>query len=376
MSNFKETIMIKKISAWLVLGLLTVSCGSVKVTVNNETIELEEGIYAKLTTSKGDILMDFHEDLAPMTSANFIALAEGNHPKVKAKYANKPYYDGIIFHRVIPNFMIQCGDKTGTGSGTPGYQFPQEISPELRHDKAGVVSMANAGPGTNGSQFFITHNPTPHLDGGYNVFAQVISGQEIAVQIGNVERGRADRPNEDVVLEKVEIIRVGKEAKAFDAPSVFEAGVAGEQERKEAAAAAIEAEIDEMYPEAQRLESGLRYIIEDMGSGEKPAMGQVVRVNYAGYLMDGKCFDTSVEELAKENGVYDERRTYEPIAVEIGPRGRVIKGWQEGLTLLNLGGKAKLIIPPYLGYGERGAGGVIPPNASLVFDLEIVELAE
>ena len=368
--------MIKKISAWLVLGLLTVSCGSVKVTVNNETIELEDGIYAKLTTSKGDILMDFHEDLAPMTSANFIALAEGNHPKVKAKYANKPYYDGIIFHRVIPNFMIQCGDKTGTGSGTPGYQFPQEISPELRHDKAGVVSMANAGPGTNGSQFFITHNPTPHLDGGYNVFAQVISGQEIAVEIGNVERGRTDRPNEDVVLEKVEIIRVGKEAKAFDAPSVFEAGVAGEQERKEAAAAAIEAEIDEMYPEAQRLESGLRYIIEDMGSGEKPAMGQVVRVNYAGYLMDGKCFDTSVEELAKENGVYDERRTYEPIAVEIGPRGRVIKGWQEGLTLLNLGGKAKLIIPPYLGYGERGAGGVIPPNASLVFDLEIVELAK
>lgn len=368
--------MIKKILSIVILAAVTVSCGATKVTVNNETIELEDGIYAKLTTNKGEILMDFHEDLAPMTAANFIALAEGNHPSVKEEFKGKPFYDGVIFHRVIPQFMIQCGDPSGSGSGSPGYKFPQEISQELRHDKPGVVSMANAGPGTNGSQFFITHNPTPHLDGGYNIFAQVISGQEIVVTIGNVERSTGDRPVESVVLEKVEIIRVGNEAKKFDAPTVFQEGVNGEQERIKAALMAVESEIDSMYPEAEKTASGLRFIIEEMGDGEKPAPGQVVKVNYAGYLMDGKCFDTSLKELAEKNGLYDPRREpYEPIVVEIGPRGRVIKGWQEGLSLLNIGGKAKLIIPPYLGYGERGAGGVIPPNASLVFDLEIVEFA-
>ncbi len=369
--------MLKKILTIFVIGSIASACGATNVTVNNETVELNDGIYAKLTTSMGEILIDFHEEYAPMTAANFIALAEGNHPKVSQEYASKPYFDGIVFHRVIPQFMIQCGDPTGTGSGSPGYQFPQEISNELRHDKPGVVSMANAGPGTNGSQFFITHNPTPHLDGSYNIFGQVLHGQEIVDAIGGVDRDQRDRPKEDVILEKVEIIRVGKEAKKFDAPVLFESGVNGEEERIKAAAAAIENEIDNMYPEAQKTASGLRYIIEDMGSGEKPALGQVVRVNYSGFLLDGKCFDTSDKSLAQANGVYDPRREpYEPIPVEIGPRGRVIKGWQEGLTLLNIGGKAKLIIPPYLGYGERGAGGVIPPNAPLVFDIEIVGLAK
>ena len=161
------------------------SCGGNKVTVNDETITLEDGIYAKLETSMGDILIDFHEDLVPMTAANFIALAEGNHPEVAEKYEGKLYYNGTLFHRVIKNFMIQGGDPDGTGSGGPGYAFPQEINEELRHDKAGVVSMANAGPGTNGSQFFITHNPTPHLDGGYNIFAQVLSGQEVVAAMGD-----------------------------------------------------------------------------------------------------------------------------------------------------------------------------------------------
>ena len=157
----------------------------------------------------------------------------------------------------------------------------------------------------------------------------------------------------------------------------IEAAKIAEIERvQKAAADRIENEIDEKYPEAQKTESGLRYIIQSIGSGSKPRPGQQVKVNYAGYLMDGTCFDTSDKELAQKNGVYDlGREPYEPIVVEIGPRGRVIKGWQEGLSLLNIGGKAKLIIPPYLGYGERGAGGVVPPNASLVFDLEIVEVA-
>ena len=164
------------------------SCGGNKVTINEETITLEDGIYAKLETSMGDILIDFHEDLAPMTSANFIALAEGNHPEVDEKYAGKPYYNGTLFHRVIKNFMIQGGDPDGTGSGGPGYAFPQEINEELRHDKAGVVSMANAGPGTNGSQFFITHGPTPHLDGKHSVFGKVIEGMDV---VNAIEQGDA-----------------------------------------------------------------------------------------------------------------------------------------------------------------------------------------
>lgn len=367
--------MYKQILAVLIAATTLVSCGGNKVTVNEETITLEEGIYAKLTTNRGEILIDFHEDLAPMTAANFIALAEGNHPKVDEKYANKPYFDGTLFHRVIPNFMIQGGDPDGTGRGGPGYKFPQEIVKELKHDKAGVVSMANAGPGTNGSQFFITHNATPHLDGGYNIFAQVISGQEVVNEIGEVKRMAQDRPEEKVVLRTVEIIRVGKEAKSFDAPAEFVEGINNVEKRKQDAAAALEAEIDAMYPEAQKSASGLRYIIEEVGDGPKPEIGQVVLVNYAGFLSDGTCFDTSIEELAKKYGTYDERRApYEAFPVTYGPQSRVIQGWREGLQLLNVGGKAKLIIPPYLGYGERGGGGVIPPNATLVFDVEIVDI--
>jgi len=361
-----------------IFALLTLSsCGGNTVTVNGKKITLQDGIYAKLTTSKGEILIKFHHELAPMTAGNFVALAEGNHPEAAAKFQGKPYFDGTLFHRVIPDFMIQGGDPDGTGSGGPGYRFPQEIVGALKHDKAGVVSMANAGPGTNGSQFFITHNATPHLDGGYNVFAQVLSGQEIVTAIGGVERMGSDRPVEKVVLNHVEIIRVGGEAKKWDAGQAFLDGKQGVEDAKKAKAAAIEAEIDAAYPEATKTASGLRYIIETVGDGPKPEIGQVVRVNYSGYLMDGTLFDSSIKEIAQEGGTYDERREpYEPLPMQYGPMARVIEGWKEGIQLLNVGGKAKLIIPPYLGYGSRGAGGVIPPNASLVFDVELVRIEQ
>jgi len=146
---------------------------------------------------------------------------------------------------------------------------------------------------------------------------------------------------------------------------------------KQAAAQAIEDEIDAAYPEATKTASGLRYIIETIGDGPKPELGQVVRVDYAGYLMDGTLFDSSIKEVAQAGGTYDERREpYEPLPMQYGPMARVIDGWKEGIQLLNVGGKAKLIIPPYLGYGARGAGGVIPPNASLVFDVEVVRIEQ
>lgn len=369
--------MFKKIFIAGFAALTLASCGGKKVIVNDQSITLENGIYAKLETSKGDILIDFHEDLAPMTAANFIALAEGNHPEADEKFKERPYFDGTLFHRVIPEFMIQGGDPEGTGQGGPGYQFPQEINAALKHDTAGVVSMANAGPGTNGSQFFITHNPTPHLDGGYNIFAQVISGQDVVASIGAVERTGSDRPVEKVILEKVEIIRVGCEAKKWDAPKAFTEGKENVAKAKAAAIQAIEDQIDEDYPEATKTASGLRYIIETVGDGPKPDIGQVVRVNYAGYLMDGTLFDSSIPEIAKAGGTYDPRREpYEPLPMQYGPMAQVIDGWKEGIQLLNVGGKAKLIIPPYLAYGSQGAGGIIPPDATIIFDVELVSIEQ
>lgn len=353
------------------------SCGGNKVTVNGEKITLQDGIYAKLITTKGDILIKFHHELAPMTVGNFVALAEGNHPEADEKFQGKPYFDGTLFHRVIPKFMIQGGDPDGTGAGGPGYKFPQEIVKSLKHDTAGVVSMANAGPGTNGSQFFITHNAAPHLDGAYNIFAQVISGQEIVVAIGDVERMGSDRPIEKVVLNTVGIIRVGQAAKKWDAAKAFQDGKQSVEDAKKARAEAIEAEIDAAYPEAIKTESGLRYIIEDVGNGAKPELGQMVNVHYAGYLMDGSLFDSSIKAVAEANGTYDPRREpYSPFPVAYGPQARVIQGWKEGLQYLNVGGKAKLIIPHYLAYGPNGMGAVIKPYSTLVFDVEIVSILE
>lgn len=369
----------KKLFLGFLSALFLASCGSNKTTVNGENVELQPGIYAKIETNQGDILFQFFLEKAPMTSANFIALAEGNHPKAAEKFAGKPYFDGLIFHRVIPRFMIQGGDPDGIGTGGPGYQFPQEIHPDLKHDDAGIVAMANSGPNTNGSQFYITHNATPQLDGSYNVFGKVLEGQAVVKAIGDVERNRRDKPKSDVVMEKVEIIRVGNEAKAWDAPAQFTQGVEAWEAAQEAAKArkeelkqALYDAIDAAYPEAQKTASGLRYIILEKGNGPKPKIGEYIDVNYTGYLLDGTMFDSSIEEDAKRGGVFNPQRPYEPFPVMCGPQGRVIEGWREGLQLLNVGDKAKLIIPPHLGYGDRDNGPRLPANSVLVFDVQVM----
>ncbi|UNY97397.1 peptidylprolyl isomerase [Zhouia spongiae] len=309
---------------------------------------MQDGIYAKFHTSKGDILVKLTHDKTPGTVGNFIALAEGNMEN-DAKPQGNPYYDGLKFHRVIADFMIQGGCPQGSGMGGPGYQFDDEIHPELKHNRPGVLSMANAGPGTNGSQFFITHVETPWLDGKHTVFGLVESGQDIVDMIA-----------QDDQIDKVEIIRVGDEAKNWNAIEAFRT-FEGEREKRIAAEKAQrEEELEKVSAGFDKTESGLRYKIIEKGNGPKAEKGQTVSVHYEGALTSGQVFDSSFKRK-------------QPIEFTLGI-GQVIAGWDEGIGLLNVGDKARFVIPSELGYGSRGAGGVIPPDAVLVFDVKLVDV--
>ena len=364
--------------------VMTTSCKDKKITVNGEKVVLEEpGLYGLMQTTAGDIVFKFEDKKAPMTTANFIALAEGRHEDVKDEYKGKPFYDGLKFHRVIPNFMIQGGDPQGTGMGGPGYKFDDEFDDSLKHVGPGILSMANSGPGTNGSQFFITLAETPWLDNKHSIFGHVVFGMEIVEKIGAAERNNRDMPNEDIIIEKLTIIRNGKDYKSYNPIAAYAEGKEALAEKKRIAQEMAKKEqqefiasMKEQYPNLQITSTGLMYVIETEGDGPKPEMGQKVEIDYAGYLVDGTMFDTSIEELAKQNGVYNPQRPYQPYAVSYGPQAQVITGWREGMQLFNIGGKGRLIIPPHLGYGAAGAGGVIPPNAWLIFDIELVRISK
>lgn len=311
---------------------------------------MKDGLYAKITTSKGDILLQLFYDKTPLTVINFAGLAEGNLGPKKGT----PYYDGLTFHRVIAQFMIQGGCPLGTGTGGPGYTFPDEFDPSLRHKGPGILSMANAGPATNGSQFFITHVATPHLDGKHTVFGQVVEGQDVVNAI-----------RQDDSMKHIEIIRVGKAAEQFktdqqafdDALMARKAASAKAQKEQEQN---TEKRIKERWPKAQRSSSGLYTVLVKEGSGAAPAVGTNIKVHYTGRLLaNDQVFDSS-------------RQRGEPIAFPVGT-GRVIQGWDEALGKMKKGEERILIIPPDLAYGSRGAGGVIPPDAWLVFDVELVD---
>lgn len=310
-----------------------------------------DGMYAEMQTNKGSIFLTLHHKQTPVTVCNFVGLAEG---KIKntAKPTGVPYYDGIKFHRVIANFMIQGGDPQGNGTGGPGYNFDDEFSPELKHTGPGILSMANAGPGTNGSQFFITHVQTDWLDGKHSVFGKVIEGQNI---VDAIQQGDS--------IVKLKIYRKGGDAEAFTATQeMFDQlqAAAKEEKIKKQDFARNDEEVLKMYPTALKTESGLWYVIEQAGTGAKASAGKVVKVHYSGKLADGIEFDNSYSRN-------------EPIAFQLGV-GQVIPGWDEGIALMSVGAKFKLIIPSKLGYGPRGAGGVIPPNATLIFDTELMEV--
>jgi len=309
---------------------------------------MENGIYAKIDTTKGAITIKLEHEKTPMTVANFVGLAEGTLEN-NVTEVGTPYYNGLTFHRVIADFMIQGGDPTGTGAGGPGYQFEDEIHPELKHNRPGTLSMANAGPATNGSQFFITHGPTDWLDGKHTVFGYVVEGQNVVDAVAQGD-----------TMDTVEIVRVGAEAEAWDASSVFTTARSAAEEAARAAQEAADAAIADLKAGAMKTSSGLMYIMQEEGKGPKPTAGQNVKVHYELKLADGVVVDSSYSRGA-------------PLDIPIGV-GRVIPGWDEGIQLLNEGSKATLIVPSELGYGPSGAGGVIPPNATLIFKVELVQV--
>ncbi len=338
---------------WRLFGLILLI-----LTLSGESgmakTKLKDGLYARFDTSKGDILCSLEFEKTPLTVANFVGLAEGTKDLGGgAKAKGDKFYDGLKFHRVIPDFMVQGGCPLGTGTGGPGYTFPDEIDPELKHSRPGILSMANSGPGTNGSQFFITHVPTPWLDGKHTVFGHVVSGQDVVNKIQGND-----------LINSIEIVRVGRAAENFESnQDAFDALLSSFTDRNqekelEAMEEAIRL-IDEQWPDAVTTPSGLKYVVDKEGTGEAtPQAGQSVTVHYTGKLMDGKKFDSS----------YDRGK---PIEFTVG-KGQVIKGWDEALLGMKKGEKRVLIIPSSLGYGPSGRGP-IPPNATMVFDVELID---
>ena len=310
---------------------------------------LPDGLYAQVATEKGTIIFSLEYQKVPMTVSNFVGLAEGT---LNANGSSgRKYYDGLTFHRVDPGFVIQGGDPQGNGSGGPGYEFPNETVPSLKHDGPGVMAMANAGPDTNGSQFYITMKATPWLDGGYNIFGHVVQGMDVV---------KAIKPGDHMIT--VRILRVGSAAGAFSVTQKsFDALVAKAKsaaaERKKMERTDALAQIAKKWPKLTTTKSGLMLEVVKEGQGGSPSPTSQVVVNYTGTLLDGKVFD-STSSRGK------------PATFQVN---RVIPGWTEALLAMKRGEKVLLVIPPELGYGAQGYPGVIPPNSFLVFDVELVD---
>ncbi|MCL1814321.1 MAG: peptidylprolyl isomerase [Treponema sp.] len=351
-------MMIKTAVFSIFISVVFMSCSEKwpsRISVNEASAQsspgnavLGDGLFARFNTNKGEILVRLEFEKAPLTVCNFAALTEG---KMNI-CGGKPFYNGLTFHRVEPNFMIQGGDPLGNGRGGPGYQFPDEFDPTLRHDGPGTLSMANAGPGTNGSQFFITHKETPWLDDRHAVFGKVISGQQVV---------NAIRAGDQII--DVTIVRNGSAAQAFRTDQaafdnllsrIAEAAAAKAKAQRDADLARVGAK----YPGLQTDANGVQYLIQKQGTGPSPKQGSTVSINYKGMFISGEVFDASEVHGS-------------PIVFQAG-MGKVISGWDKTVLEMKLGEKRLVVIPPELAYGERGAGGVIPPNAFLVFEMELV----
>ncbi len=365
------------LSMLLIVAAIFTSC-------KDEHSKLPDGLFAEIETTKGTILLQLEYEKTPVTVANFVTLAEGKNKFVREDLKGRPFFDGLKFHRVIKDFMIQGGDPDGTGAGDTGYKFKDEIT-NLRHDKPGVLSMANGGPGTNSSQFFITHTATPWLDGLHTVFGHVIENGMSVVNL--INQGDA--------IKSVKIVRKGEGAKKFDAVKIFDKYFADAaenlkkqqqlnaenhkiyEEKYKAILDSKKEKLDELKKTAKKTTTGLEYVITEKGDGKKPTAGTFVYVHYSGYLENGELFDSSVALIAKAFGKYEQPREdaggYRPIRMEYGNKSGMIPGFIEGIEKLSFGDKAVIFIPSYLGYGEQGAGGVIPPNANIIFEVQLLE---
>ena len=369
----------KKVKLWaLLLPLLLVACKSAKYP------NLKDGLYADIQTNYGDMLAELYYKATPGTVANFVSLAEGTNTYVADSLKGKRYYDGTKSHRVIKNFMLQAGDRTATGEGDPGYKFADEFVDTLRYTRKGQLGMANSGPATNGSQFFITEVATDWLNFRHTIFGQVIQGEDVISKITSVKTGAQDRPVDPVVIKKVEIIRVGKDAQKWDAPKVFDAFMKEQNAKAQKLESQKEnnlALMAEQEAKAVAQPSGIKILKLKEGNGIKPQIGSDVLVNYAGFLRaTGDLFDTNIAEIAKENDAYDAARAadpqygYIPYAWKYSPEVGLIAGFKEALLSMKVGDRIRVFIPSALAYGKQGFGnGVIPPDADLMFEIEIVD---
>jgi cyclophilin family peptidyl-prolyl cis-trans isomerase len=320
--------------------------------------DLQDGIYADIETNKGDILVALYAEKAPMTVANFVSLATGTNTKLVDSLKGKPYFNGIRFHRVIPNFMIQGGDPTGTGQGNAGYKFPDEFPIDslgnliYKHNSKGILSMANSGPKTNSSQFFITYKATPWLDRKHSVFGKVEKGIDILDSI----------QQNDTIL-NVNIIRVGKFAKKFNAAKVFETELTNVEVKEKEYSEKLEKLKKDFLKQkgiekAVKTNSGLKFLELKKGTGKKFNRATTASMYYSVYLASGKLIQ-SIDS------------TKEPFVFTLDKQP-MIAGVTEALLEMREGDKKRLFIPYYLGYGEK-VYGPFPEKSDIVFDIELIK---
>ncbi len=343
-------IKLKKIFLGLLLGSLIVSsaaCSPKGKTV--EALKGKEGVFAVLTTEKGEIVLELYYKKTPMTVTNFVGLAEGTLDAAKGKH----YYDGLKFHRVIADFMIQGGDPQGNGTGGPGYKFPDEFVDELIFDKPGKLAMANSGANTNGSQFFITHVPTDWLNHKHTIFGEVVTGQDVVDAVAQGDH-----------ITKLEIIRQGAEAEKFTATQADFDRLIEEQKKKneEAAAKKMAAVIEgcEKTPE------GIYYKTLKKGNGKKAGKGKKVTVDYRVYTVAGT--DT----------VFDASKKYHPQGhepLDFTTAGHeMIEGFDLMVQDMEYGEERHMVLPPAMAYGPRGIPQVgIGGSDYICFDVTLVK---
>ena len=341
MKKFLSTIL-------LATAILATGCAQSKGK-NMKALEGKEGLFANISTSKGDILVELFYKQAPLTVTNFVGLAEGTLDAAKGK----KFYDGLKFHRVIADFMIQGGDPEGTGRGGPGYKFPDEPVNGLVFDKPGKLAMANAGPGTNGSQFFITHVPTDWLNYKHTIFGAVVDAESQKV---------VNAVAQDDVIKSVTIIRKGADAEAFKATQAdFDKLV---PVAKDAVKKFKEAQIAEVIKGCEKTSNGVYFQIVKEGSGNAIGNGKKVTCEYQGYLPDGQIFDASKKFHPQG---------HEPLEFVVGA-GQMIPGFDQMVSQMKVGETRKMVIPPELAYGSRGipqAG--IPGDSYICFDVTLVK---